>query len=190
MELNYRLELADYQAFARHFTLQSHLWIWNERILAILFFGLIPLGCLVAAALVAMPPLSDYEAAAVLAVFAVSSCAVWWCVQHWILQKVHHTLLDWYLRWFVQHQGAQGVLGEIRLILTEDTLTEITETTTTTARWQSIHRLDEAPEHFYIYVTSFAAAIVPRRAFASPAEYDAAREFAKMCLARAGRGMT
>ncbi|WP_420841886.1 YcxB family protein [Fimbriiglobus ruber] len=87
------------------------------------------------------------------------------------------------LRAHLQKNGSRGIVGPITLILTDDSLTEITEITRSEARWQNIQRVDVSGDYTFIYVNSSSAAILPRHGFDSGEEYEAVRDFA---LARSG----
>jgi len=85
----------------------------------------------------------------------------------------------------LKEDGGRGIVGEIRLILTDDMLTEVTEVTTSAARWTDIHRIDSVRGYTFIYVTPMAAAILPCRGFPSPELYEQTVEFARTCWERA-----
>ena len=80
--------------------------------------------------------------------------------------------------------GVRGVVGAITLILTDESLTEITETTRSEIKWKDMERVDEVGNHTFIMVNPLLAAIVPRHGFANEQDYVKVRDFVK---ARVGR---
>ena len=73
----------------------------------------------------------------------------------------------------------RGMIGRIRLILTDDTLTEITASTRTEARWRDMLRVEETGQTTYIYVTGMSVAMVPKHGFADEEDYYSVRDFAR-----------
>ncbi len=72
----------------------------------------------------------------------------------------------------------RGMIGPITLILSEDRLVEITETTRSEMRWEDMKGLDVSVDYTFIFVTGLSAAIVPRLGFDSDNEYEAVRDYA------------
>jgi hypothetical protein len=81
--------------------------------------------------------------------------------------------------------GLKGVVGEVRLILTESALTEITSVTRSEARWADMDRIEEHGDYTFIYVTPGIAGILPRHGFLSEEEYEHTKALAKEYLNRA-----
>jgi hypothetical protein len=98
---------------------------------------------------------------------------------------VHKVSQRYWFKSYVKSADTKGIVGEIRLILSEDALTEITSITRTEAKWVDVHRIDEGIAHTFIYVTPLAAAILPRRGFPSDEAYDRTVALAKDCWERA-----
>ena len=81
----------------------------------------------------------------------------------------------------------RGIVGEITLIFSEESLVEITEAARTEVRWEHMKCVDVVGDYTYIFVTGVSASILPRHGFDSAAEYESARDFALRKLAeRAG----
>jgi hypothetical protein len=78
----------------------------------------------------------------------------------------------------VRRKGSRGIVGDIRLILSEKSMVEITETTRTEVLWRDMVDVVEDGDYTYILVTGISAAILPRHAFDSDDEYDEVRDFA------------
>src|SRR5262249_36003484 len=78
--------------------------------------------------------------------------------------------------WFTHRSRGgerQGVLGEHAITLTPEALQERTPVNDSKFAWRGLFRIDSTPEHIFIFVQPNAAHIIPRRAFATPAEADA-----------------
>jgi hypothetical protein len=71
------------------------------------------------------------------------------------------------------------VTGPIRLILSEESLVEITELTRTEARWRDMDGIEEVGDYTFIMVTGMTAAILPRRGFEREDDYLSVRDFAR-----------
>jgi hypothetical protein len=74
--------------------------------------------------------------------------------------------------------GTRGTLGRITLILTAESLVEITETTRTEVRWKDIAGVDEVGEYTFIFITGLSAVTLPRHGCDTDDDYRAARDFA------------
>jgi len=66
----------------------------------------------------------------------------------------------------------RGVFSRHRVTISPEGVTESCEHGQTSTAWRAIERVASAGEHAYIYTNAVAAIIVPRRAFASPTEFD------------------
>jgi hypothetical protein len=72
----------------------------------------------------------------------------------------------------------RGIVGRIALILTDETLTEVTDVTRSEARWADMLGVDAGEDYTIIQVTAALNATLPRRGFDSDEEYRAVRDFA------------
>jgi len=97
---------------------------------------------------------------------------------------IYHVTIEARLREGVRLH-AQGVVGVIRLILTEETMTEITESIRTEVHWNHVLRIIGDENNTFIFVRPGAAVILPRHGFRSDEEYERARGFAVERLNRA-----
>ncbi len=66
--------------------------------------------------------------------------------------------------------------------ITPDYLRVCTPDTTTEHKWRGLRRLTEGPTIFAIYTSATTAHIIPKRAFASPADVDAFRLLAQSLI--------
>jgi YcxB-like protein len=84
-----------------------------------------------------------------------------------------------YLRAYAKDFGVRGVFGPIRLILSEESLVEITELTRSEARWPEMYGIEEVGDCTFILVTGMSAAILPRHGFEREDDYFTVRDFAR-----------
>ena len=84
-----------------------------------------------------------------------------------------------YIRAYAKKLGTQGVIGPIRLILSDESLVEITEKTKSEARWRDMVGVEEVDDYTFILLTGMSAAIVPRHAFEREDDYHRVRDFAR-----------
>ena len=61
-------------------------------------------------------------------------------------------------------------LGNCSLILSDDGINVISDSSEVRTRWEGIERISQGKEHIYIYIGSVAAYVVPIRAFADKSE--------------------
>ena len=163
MEVSYTTTLDDYVACSLHSLKRSPSMKWRLA----LGWVLGPLGCWIGAALmVGVNP-------AIAAVLAVSGvvCAV-------IVPSFQRASIASAVRAYAQDLGASGVIGRITLVLDDDTLTERTESVQSVAHWRTMRGVEVVGDCTYIYVTGLLAAIMPRRGFERPEDYEAVRDFA------------
>jgi hypothetical protein len=169
MEVKYTTTLDDYVAFAtykyRHsrirfiavvFCLLSAIPFFLLGI-AYAFQGLLPLALIAfvgTAGLIAILPASDN-------------------VLYPILVRIHAGSV-----------GLRGVIGPITLILTDELLVEITETTRSEIKWKEMVRVDEVGNYTFIMVTPMLAVIVPRHGFEHESDYLKVCDFAKSRVGR------
>lgn len=97
-----------------------------------------------------------------------------WLVAHPLLTRA---LVTRSVQAFTRDHGSRGVLGPTILVLTEDSLTERTETVQSVIRWQDMQGVEIDGDRTYVYVTGLSGAIISRQGFERPEEYDAVQEF-------------
>jgi hypothetical protein len=163
VEVSYTTTLDDYVAFNLHTLKHSSSMKWRFR----LGWALVPLGCLIAVILLASkkPGLA----------LALAAGGVVYAIVYPLLYP------GWAARTvgaYARDLGARGVIGRMTLILTDDSLTERTDTVESVARWQDMKGVDVLADCTYIYITGLSAAIIPRHGFERVEEYEAVRDFA------------
>jgi YcxB-like protein len=89
-------------------------------------------------------------------------------------------------RKYAEEMGPTGTIGRITLILTDETLTEVTEAARSEARWRDMKGMEVVGDCTYIYITGLLAAIIPRHGFEPDEDYFAVRDFALAKLAPPG----
>lgn len=170
MDVTYKTTVDDYLVYCRHHFKSSKACFQNYLV----GWLLLPLGLLIAALYGFFQ--ADWDT--IFVQFLVLGAGA-----HLVFYPLMYRLwFDSYVRNYATEHGTKGVIGNLRLILNEDTLVEITETTKSEADWKDIHRIDEVGGYTFIYVTPLAAAILPKHAFASEEEYERTRDYAKDCL--------
>ena len=87
------------------------------------------------------------------------------------------------LRAYAEQAGTHGVTGPVTLVLSEDSLTEITETGRSEVKWADMAGIEVVGERTYIYASGTSASVLPRSGFATAVEYEAVRDFALRKLA-------
>jgi hypothetical protein len=166
VEVSYTTTVDDYVAFALHLWRKSKVgrgsYLVNWLLLPVL-------GLLGPAAVVASNGLS--VGAAVCAGGALLYAA--------IFPACYRLLYANYIRAYAKKLGTRGVIGPIRLILSEESLVEITEKTRSETRWRDIEGIEEADGYTFILVTGMTAAILPRQGFEREDDYRRVRDFAR-----------
>jgi YcxB-like protein len=66
----------------------------------------------------------------------------------------------------------RGLFSHHRVTISPESVTDSCEHGQTSSTWRGVERVVAADEHAYIYINALAALIVPRRAFADPAEFE------------------
>jgi hypothetical protein len=79
----------------------------------------------------------------------------------------------------------RGTLGKHTLLISEDGLVETTEVNESRWAWTGIERVEQIEHYIFIFVSSNAAHIIPKRAFASTEEVTQFYNAAKTLLDRA-----
>jgi hypothetical protein len=86
----------------------------------------------------------------------------------------------------INAMGAHGLIGRITLVLTDESLTEQTETVRSEVRWQDMNRVEVVGDITYIFLTGMSMAIIPRHGFERDEDYMAVRDFAIAKLGKSG----
>ncbi len=94
----------------------------------------------------------------------------------------HQTYLGSLVRASLKDLDMRGVVGQCTLILTAESLVDISETTRTEVRWTDCPGVEIVGEYTFIYVTSMLVVILPRHGFASDTEYETVRDYAVNCV--------
>ncbi len=171
VEIAYTTTLDDYVAFSMHMLRKSK--AARGRFMA--SWLILPLVALFAAAILAITDGLLSETPITLAVVGVLYIV--------IFPSYHRRWIAKYVRNYAKQLGARGVVGPIRLILSDESLTEITELTRTEAKWENMNGIEEVGDYTFILITGMSAAIVPRHGFERDGDYLMVRDFA---LARIG----
>jgi hypothetical protein len=70
-------------------------------------------------------------------------------------------------------EGAnRGLLGRHRVTISPENVSESGDFVQISTAWRAVEKVVALEEHAYIYLNALAAIIVPRRAFATPGEFD------------------
>jgi hypothetical protein len=99
-----------------------------------------------------------------------------------IYPPIYRAWYDRTIRAYVREKGTRGMIGPITLILSDDRLVEITETTRSEVRWEDMKGIDVVDDYTFIFVTGLTAAIIPRHGFEFGEDYEAVRDFARSKL--------
>ena len=76
-----------------------------------------------------------------------------------------------------------GFYGQCELAIDTDGLTESRPSGSTIRNWSSVERIATTPTHMFVYTSGVEAFVVPRRAFATEAEF---RDFAEAIARNSG----
>lgn len=96
-----------------------------------------------------------------------------------VYPAVHRFWLTNHIHAYVKNLGSRGVIGPIRLILSEETLIEITETTRSEVKWRDMQGIEEVGDYTFIMITGMSAAILPRHGFEREDDYYKVRDYAR-----------
>jgi hypothetical protein len=138
-----------------------------------------------------LPPVVFLGVAAILqasySLTVLSACVAVGGVAHLLF----HPLLFWHrveaaTRRTAEELGSRGIVGRITLILTEESLTEVTEAARSEAKWGTMAGVEEVGDCTYIYVTPLLGAVIPRSGFDREEDYLAVRDFAFRKLGHPG----
>lgn len=98
--------------------------------------------------------------------------------------KLMELLKLWQIKHFYRH-GEHPLFTETAVILQEDQIISDNSITETKTRWKGIEKIGETQDHFFFYGSVGPAVIVPRRAFASMADYESFVRLSKEYYGRA-----
>jgi hypothetical protein len=175
VQITYMTTLEDYVAFNRHVARKSAV-LW-----AIFLLGWLVLPIIAAIALPVLIILSDlWSIAVIVGLFGLLYAAIYPPVYRWWYDEI--------MRAHARGLGTRGVIGRITLVLTEQSLVEITETTRSEVRWQDVNGVEVAGDYTFIFVTGLSAAILPRYGFECDEDYEGVKEFALAKVGHAGLG--
>lgn len=165
MEVSYTTTLDDYVAYSWHLWRKSG--AVRKNFLSDWLF---------------LPALSFVGAAGLLAcgyVVSAGVCAAVAVLYVAVYPTMYRRWAKRYIRDYAKEQGGRGVIGRIRLILSEESLVEITELTRSEARWRDMHGIEEFDDYTIIMVTGMTAAILPRHGFEREQDYLLVKDFAR-----------
>jgi len=95
----------------------------------------------------------------------------------WVYRRKLRKIVDG----MVSEGKNRGLFSHHRVTISPEGVTDSGEHNQTATAWRAVERVAAAGEHAYIYTSALSAIIVPRRAFASPSEFEAfvqtAREY-------------
>jgi hypothetical protein len=110
----------------------------------------------------------------VLVAYPIVALAQWWW-ERWLLRRTILGLLR-------DEKPDRGQLGVHRLVLDEEGVLERTAVGESRTAWAGIHRVEQDDRYIYLYTSSAAAHVIPKRAFADPRD---AEEFYQLSHRRA-----
>jgi hypothetical protein len=80
----------------------------------------------------------------------------------------------------------RGQLGRHRLVLSDDGVAESTAVGQSSTSWAGVDRVEQSPDHIFIYISPAAAHVIPRRAFKTADEAHAFFQLAQSRKQAAG----
>ena len=172
MEVRYTLTVDEYVAFCLH----AHRRSGVGRGSYFVAWVAAPIFCVIGASWLLM---LNQEVAAMAAVLLV----VIGCVFAAVYPFVYRAQVERSVRAYAEKVGTHGITGPITLILSEESLTEITATTRSEVKWANMQGIEEVGDRTYIYITGASAAVLPRFGFEADEDYEAVRDFAMRKLA-------
>jgi hypothetical protein len=173
VEVRYTVTLDDYVAFQLYFTRKAgvgrgaYLFLWF----------VVPAACALGALALLADNVNEFSlvVAGCLALVGFGFAIIY--------PRMYWALLDHLTRAYALKMDTLGITGECVMILSEEGLVEISETTRTEVRWRYIRSVDVVGDYTFVFITGVSAWILPRQGFESDAEYEAARDFALRKLA-------
>jgi hypothetical protein len=102
-----------------------------------------------------------------------------------IVGIIYAVIFPWYywnwiegvIRRGIKQLGTHGTVGQISLIFDDEKLTELTESTKSESKWDSVEKIITLEEVVYIFITGITIAIIPKRGFEREEEYNVAKEY-------------
>jgi len=82
------------------------------------------------------------------------------------------------IRSFATRMGAPRTPVKSRLVPSNESITSIADSVTTTAKWADIKSVELDGDYTFVFLTAVSALIIPRHGFDSEDEYEEVREFA------------
>jgi hypothetical protein len=171
VEVWYTLTLDEYVEF----NLYAYRRSGADRRVRLLMWVILPLVITVSAVAVMMSEEADAVGTTIRTMVLFAAAAVY--------PFVHRAMIRRHVRAYANKLGTQGVTGPVKLILSEESLTEITEAARSEYRWADMKEIAEVSDRTYIFVTGLSAAILPRSGFENDKDYEAVRDFAMRKLA-------
>lgn len=166
MEVSYTTTLDDYVAFNRRMYRKSKV----SRQLYLLNWLALPLLCLAG-----VPPLAATDGMGIVAVCLI----VFGLLYAALFPAIHLLWFDACVRSYAKNLGVRGVVGPIRLILSDESMVEDTGVGRTEVKWRDMAGIDEIGDYTFILITGLSAAIVPRHGFDNEDDYLKVRDFAR-----------
>ena len=102
-----------------------------------------------------------------------------WCLERWLVRRAIRRLIQ-------DERPDRGQLGRHRLVLGEDALSESTAVGESRTTWAGVDRVEQSLDYIFIYTAPSAAHVIPKRAFADPAQAEAFYQMGRTRKAAAG----
>ena len=181
MEVTYTTTVDDYVTWAEHeWRKVRPRWSWLDYVLGRFVPALfLPVLVAVVSGTSGGQPLLIGGAAVVSCFMIVSPLVNWWLT--W--RRARDEFSD-NLRAKKRSLEGRGEIGRLRLVLTDQTLTEWTSEGASVAYWRDMHGVEVAGDYTFVYVTPNSVAIIPRHGFDRDEDYAAVRDFAVAKLGR------
>jgi hypothetical protein len=97
-----------------------------------------------------------------------------WVLERWLIRRFLRQMLK-------DERPGRGALGRHRVALSDYGVTETSAVNETRTAWAGVDRVEQSPEHIFIYITPASAHVIPKRAFPTP---DAAEAFYQLARSR------
>lgn len=91
----------------------------------------------------------------------------------WVIfyPKYFYSLVKRQTKKMIQEGENEGLLGKHHLLMTDEGITEITSSSETRVRWESLKDLTEDDHSFYLYNSGLSAIILPKSALTNIKEF-------------------
>jgi hypothetical protein len=172
MEVEYVQTVEDYMAFSRYH--HTHRWYsgLSWRWLLVFFFPVWlawhNLTGPPAPPEAPPPPVDKWAAVLIITAFAIAILLVVVAVRVWVRPYLLALLVKLSLK---DPENRKRMLGWRRIVIGPEGLSMRGEGIDSTVKWTAIQRIPVTREHAFLYMTTTNAFIVPRRAFASDADF-------------------